>query len=263
MSISDNFYNSIILAYHHVCNHLYPTITRVTKGQFEKQIKYLKNNQYSIKSLSNLVSNEIDKNPVPNISITFDDAFSCMAENALPILVENNIKATIFVITNFVGKNSHWDYYNSYKKCRHLSWNQLRDISKLGFELGSHSHSHFDLKSLKNDDIKREMAYSKKYLEDKIGKKTRFFSYPFGRYNKQIMRICEETGYIGAVSMNPVFKQKNCYALPRSAVYLFDSLSQFRLKLKLNPVSVFEKNKLKFMNCFSMGTIILKNFYKQ
>lgn len=263
MSISDTAYNSIILAYHHVCNHLYPTVTRVTKAQFEKQIKYLINNRFSIISLSNPVSSEIASKSGPNVSITFDDAFSCLTENTLPFLVDNNIKATIFVITKFVGKSIHWDYYNTSKKCRHLSWNQLRDISNLGFELGSHSHSHCDLKSLKIDDVKREMDYSKKCLEDKIGKKIRFFSYPFGRYNKQIMRICEETGYVGAVSMDPVFKQKSYFALPRSAVYLFDNLFQFRLKLRRNPVSVFEKNKLKFMNGFSMGTIILKNFYKK
>ncbi len=157
MSINNFANKSVVFAYHHVCNHIYPAITRVTVSQFKKQIEYLKNNNFSFRNLTCAFLNEtkIVSNRV--VSITFDDAINCLKDNALSVLMENNFTATIFVVTKYVGKTTHWDYYKTSAKCQHLSWNQLREISKSGFEIGSHSHTHFDLTMLKYPEIKNEM----------------------------------------------------------------------------------------------------------
>jgi len=261
MQFNKSFCNATIFAYHHVCSNLYPTITRVTPKQFRRQIEYLKEKKYSLLNLTELFYSE-NKNDLTAI-ITFDDAFSCLKDNAIEVLVSQKETATLFVISKFVGKEIHWDYYKTKQKCKHLSWEQLKEISDLGIEIGSHSHSHQDLKSLNYKEILKEIEYSKKILEDKLGNPINFFSYPFGRFDKRIMKKCKEIGYWGAVTMKPVSNNDNPFGMSRSSVYLFDNLAQFKLKLKKNPSSFFESNKLRFINLFSVGTIILNNFKKQ
>jgi peptidoglycan/xylan/chitin deacetylase (PgdA/CDA1 family) len=257
MQFNYSLINTTIFAYHHVCTNVYPTITRVTPNQFKKQITYLKKNNYCILKLSDFFLSE-KENRLTAI-ITFDDAFSCLKYNAIDFLKSKKETATLFVITKYVGKDVHWDYYSTKQKCTHLSWEQLREISSEGIELGSHSHSHQDLKSLRENEIWNELEYSKKLLEDKIGDPIHFISYPFGRFDKRIMNICKKIGYWGAVTMNPI-PNNNPFSMPRSSVYLSDNLYQFKLKLKKNPPSFFESNKLRLFNLFSRGTIILNNF---
>ena len=262
MNLCETTCKSTILAYHHVCKYKYPTITRVTPKQFVNQIAFLKANSYKIKNLSEtfLLPNESVSPKIVNI--TFDDAFSCLKTNALSILKDNNVSATIFVITKYIGKNYHWDYYKTSDNCKHLSWEQISEISDWGFEIGSHSHSHKDIKSMNSKQIKFEFDYSKKLLEDKLGKEIHYFSYPFGRFDRRISNMCKDSGYSGAVTMVPRNKYQNYFELPRHSVYLFDDLLQFGFKFKNNLLSRIERAKLKVINSFSLGTIVL-NAYKR
>ncbi len=240
-----------------MCNHIYPSITRATVKQFLKQVQYLKTHHYSISVLSELLldNQSINKN---SIFLTFDDALSCLYENMIELLLAREMKGTIFVITKYAGKETHWDYYKS-SKCSQLNWRQLQEIANAGFEIGSHSHTHIDLNSVTHKEVKFEMEYSKKIIEDKLGRPVHFFSYPFGRFNHELTDICRETGYKGAITMKPKISRQNIFQLPRSAVYLFDTLTQFKAKLNQ---SVMEQKKLEFINFFSLGTIIIKNFRK-
>jgi len=228
--------------------------------QFQKQIVYLKKNGYAITRCSEYFSPHQTISMPPAVLFTFDDAFSCFYDQALPVLLTNGMTATVFVITKYIGKVSRWDYYRSSKSCHQLSWSQLRELAVNGCEIGSHSHSHIDLKSAGPLQLKKEMEYSKSLLEDKLGIQVRFFSYPFGRFNQATMQACREAGYQAAFTMNPTAQIYQSFALPRQAVYLFDSLPQFKLKLKTNPPSRFECAKLTVINFCSLGTIIVKKF---
>jgi peptidoglycan/xylan/chitin deacetylase (PgdA/CDA1 family) len=263
MNLCETTCKSTILAYHHVCDHKYPTITRVTPNQFKKQIDFLKTNNYEVKNLSDTFLSPTKSVSKTIVNITFDDAFSCVNTNALTILKDNNLSATIFVITKYIGKNFHWDYYKTSDSCRHLSWEQIREISEWGFEIGSHSHSHRDLKSMNSNEIKFELDYSKKLLEDKLGKEINYFSYPFGRFDSRTSKQCREAGYLGAVTMAPKNTFTNYFELPRHSVYLFDDLLQYGFKFENNLLSKLERVKLKVINSFSLGTIVLNTFKRK
>lgn len=250
--------NPAILGYHHICNHLHPAITRSTVKQFEKQVQFLKTHHYKVPVLSDLLFEDQTKNK-NSVFLTFDDAFSCLYENAIERLVAQEMKATIFVITKYVGQKTHWDYYKS-SKCGQLNWRQLQEIANAGFEIGSHSHTHVDLHSMSKKKVKYEMEYSKKMIEDRLSRPVHFFSYPFGRFNQVLTDLCREAGYKGAITMKPKISRLNMYKLPRSSVYLFDTLAQFNAKLNQ---SFVEQKKLEFINFFSLGTIIVKNFQKK
>jgi len=247
-----------ILAYHHVCDSWIPSIARTTRRQFSRQLSLLRETGRPVLTLSRALSqlkieNQSEAEPVV---ITFDDGLNCFWHNALPDLLEHNYRSVIFVVTGFVGQKNHWDYYGRFNHCHHLSWRELRQLIKEGFEIGSHTHTHRGLTSCSRRQIRFELSYSKKLLEDKLGVPIHYLSYPFGRFNKIVKRIVEEEGYRAALSMNPQISQSERFSLPRTAVYLFETRNSFENKLNGNGNPFW----LKAINSFSIGTEILVNF---
>ena len=258
MSFPNRQDNTVILAYHHICNFWHPTIARVSPKSFKTQIKYLQQAEFSVPTLSEYFNRSFDNLHKKSVLLTFDDGLRCFYKNAYEILLERKMRATIFVVTNFIDRRGSWDYYDSSGKCRHLNWSELKELCNQGFEIGSHSCSHIDLKPSPSKKIVNELEVSKKTLEDRLGVAVNFFSYPFGRLNKKIEELCLQVGYTGAVTMNPGVVNGNLFGLNRKAVYLFESDRQFHFKLN-QASSMTEKIKLKAINTFSMGTIILNN----
>ncbi|MCK5768708.1 MAG: polysaccharide deacetylase family protein, partial [Candidatus Atribacteria bacterium] len=106
----------IVFAYHRV----YPGkdnlfVKNVCPEEFEKQVKYLKENFkiYSLEKLINLLSTPKIDNPIKeNIAvITFDDGYKDNYIYAYPILKKYQVPATIFLISGFIGKDElfWWD----------------------------------------------------------------------------------------------------------------------------------------------------------
>lgn len=74
---------------------------------------------------------------------------------------------------------------------------QIIEIANKGF-LGSHSHSHFPLGLLANDEIKYELEYSKKYLEKLTNTSINIISYPYGTEEActdNVINIAKKAGY--------------------------------------------------------------------
>jgi len=106
----------IIFTYHRV----YPGkdnlfVKNVCLEEFEKQVKYLKENFkiYSLEKLINLLSKPKIDNPIKeNIAvITFDDGYKDNYIYAYPILKKYQVPATIFLISGYIGKDElfWWD----------------------------------------------------------------------------------------------------------------------------------------------------------
>ena len=147
---------------------------------FENQMKYLRKNGYKT-----VTFDEINKSAKKQIIITFDDGYKDVINNALPILKKNNFKAICFFVTNFIGKNNHWDIKKkNYFKKEIMNLNDIENWIEL---------------SEKN--LFNELEYSKKYLEDKFNTKDSMFCYPFGRVNKNVYSLTRKI-YSKAVTTN-------------------------------------------------------------
>ena len=109
------------------------------------------------------------------ILLTFDDGCRSFYTQALPLLEEMNIKTTIFPVAGFLGLSSSWDVMPSFK---HLSKSEVKEISALGHEIGSHSLTHADFSYLRPADLTKELNDSKNILEDIVGKKVSSLSFP-------------------------------------------------------------------------------------
>ncbi len=98
-----------------------------------------------------------------------------------------------------------------------VSWNELREMSEQGIEIGSHTMNHPILSKVVPHELYEEIYSSKSELEAKLGVRVDSFCYPNsapGDIDKRVVRHVRDAGYRGAVfGVTPDFP--DCYHIPR------------------------------------------------
>ncbi len=255
--------NIPILAYHKINDKLEWGINTVPIQNFKNQIKYLfENNYYSISLKDYLNKNyEVEWNRKPVI-ITFDDSDESIYKHAYPILKKYNFTGTIFIISNFVGKNNSWDSNLGGIYSQHLNWKQIIFLSNQGWEIGSHTKNHPDLRLLPDEHVLNELKDSKTLLETRIGKSVDFLSYPFNRFDERIISFAQKCGYKGGCALNSRHKFAGSisqFFIQRCGVYSIDTLKAYKRKLSN---SWIELAKQRIISFFSIGTIYYNQIKK-
>ncbi len=99
-----------------------------------------------------------------------------------------------------------------------LTWDEVRQLSAEGFEIGSHGVDHENHHAAQDPEIRRlELVESKAEIERQIGKPCRFFAYPNGDFSDDSPREVEAAGYEAAFTTQPGFITPACnrFLLPR------------------------------------------------
>jgi peptidoglycan/xylan/chitin deacetylase (PgdA/CDA1 family) len=81
-----------------------------------------------------------------------------------------------------------------------LNWDEVREISRQGHEVGSHTLSHRPLTQLGEVDARKEIFESRTALSKKIGQEVVGFSYPRGEWNQTVAKFVAQAGYSYAVT---------------------------------------------------------------
>ncbi len=98
---------------------------------------------------------------------------------------------------------------------------QVRGLRRAGVDVGAHTVTHPILKRLEEDRARRELADSKRYLEDLTGEPVTLFAYPNGRpgedYTETHAEQARELGFRAALSTcpGPASPESDPYQLPR------------------------------------------------
>jgi peptidoglycan/xylan/chitin deacetylase (PgdA/CDA1 family) len=246
-----------ILAYHKVDTCFEWGVTRVLPSQFSEQMRFLDTRGFRVTPLSYILEEEISER---TIVLTFDDAYESLYHNAFEVMKEYGFTATVFVVSDFVGKKNLWDVTLG-REFIHLDWGGLQELVKEGFEIGSHTHTHPDLTKVSEDRVRDELEISKKTLEDHLGVPVRFVSYPFGRYSKRVKEIARECGYRGGVCLSHPFKRGfDILEIDREGIYIFDTIDDFKAKLHLCGSTLYRYQKIKgrIINFFAGATFTIK-----
>ena len=218
----------IILLYHRINDAIDdPLLLSVSKENFYRQMVFLKKN-YNIINLETLVYKIKDgENIRKNVVITFDDGYVDNLYNALPILKELNIPATIFITAGKIDDTEAFVWDKPDKKNdlnRAVTSDELKELSLNHLiEIGAHTISHPHLHLLNKETQKNEIYGSKDIIEKIINKKIKSFSYPFGtdkECNPETIDIVKGVGFQYACSniKELVNKKSNIYSLPRYLV---------------------------------------------
>jgi peptidoglycan/xylan/chitin deacetylase (PgdA/CDA1 family) len=128
-----------------------------------------------------------------HVALTFDDGYRNNLYNLVPILEATGAKATVFVVSGWLGK-MHVD------APRHpiLSSTEVAVLHREGVEIGCHTVDHKHLPSLDPDDIRHEFVTSKGVLEDIIGGPVDVAAYPYGEADATTRAVCKDAGFIAA-----------------------------------------------------------------
>ena len=212
-----------ILMYHKIGKASKETKIRglyTSEKYFEKQIILLKKNNYSFIHFGDLLSGKTPENP---ILITFDDGHIDNYTNAFSIIKKHNIKVTIFLIANDMGReNVIWNEAAESEQSNIMTWNQAKIMNKSGLvDFQSHGMSHKYLNRLSKTNLNFELTESFRLLKKNLGHYPIAISYPYGGFNETVIKKAQECGYKFACTTNSGINNLNSldkYKLKRTAI---------------------------------------------
>ena len=76
----------------------------------------------------------------------------------------------------------------------------VRGLLAAGWELGAHTITHADLRTLDDAALEREVAGSRAEIVKRFGVPVDFFCYPAGRYDRRVIAAVRRAGFLGATT---------------------------------------------------------------
>ncbi|MEN6567424.1 MAG: polysaccharide deacetylase family protein [Veillonellales bacterium] len=223
--IFSSFSGVPVLNYHQINDEAHNALT-LSSYEFDAQMAYLYKAGYTTISPDQLLDNLQYGKPLPQnpILITFDDGYEDNYQVAYPILQKYHFTATIFLITDFVGRNG-----------RYVSWRQVREMQDNGFSFQSHTLSHILLAKASDEEVTSQLTGSKEALEWRLGKKADYLAYPGGVYDQRVINLTKQAGYRAAFTINLGRNTKECGLFTLNRIPIFEAshtLLRFWLRLK-------------------------------
>lgn len=218
----------MVLNYHRI-GHEFHSLS-VSPEDFEAQLKFLKENNYHSITPDELYAAIADGAALPDnpVLITFDDGYEDNFTNAYPLLEKYDFKATIFVVTSFVGK-----------KKPYLTWEQVKKLDAAGYSIESHTATHRAMTDLSDDELRAELTESKKTLEEELGHEVPYMAYPTGTYNLHIAQLVKEAGYKAAftIKYGNADTASNVYAIERVPIFHTENtMRDFYERIRYTPL---------------------------
>ena len=252
--------------YHRFGESKYPS-TNIQLDVFKKQLEIIEKAGIKFIHPRDFENSLSQQKKNRKILFTVDDGLLSFYKNAWPILKDKKIPFILFINTREVGAFNY------------MNWDQIIEIyNSDNVEIGNHSHSHEYLVEETPEIIKKDILKSIEIFENKLGKNSKFFSYPFGEYSNEFKQIIKDLGFKYAFGQHSgvIDETKDLWELPRFPINeKYGELNRFKTLMKTlplkykkilpedkyllqskNPPKVnieFDKNvkNLKNINCFS------------
>jgi len=243
-SLNDDIddFGIISLMYHRFEENKYPS-TNIKINDFKEHLKIIEDNKISFVDPKNFEDELLKNKKQRKILLTIDDGFSSFYENAWPILKKKKIPFILFVNTREVGSFNY------------MTWDQIKEVSKENFvEIGNHSHSHEYLVDESDSVIREDIKKSILIFEDKLGKNSKFFSYPFGEYSLNFKEIIKSLKFKYAFGQHSgvLDETKDLFELPRFPINeKYGEIKRFTSLMKTLP--------FKYQNIYPDEKYLLEN----
>ncbi|WP_433374052.1 glycosyltransferase [Actinoplanes sp. CA-142083] len=213
-----------ILAYHAIEEIDDPKVARysVTPERFAAQISALVEAGYTFIDGDDLLEH-LEGRPLKprSVLLTFDDAYESMLTHAAPVLEKHGIPAVVCVVSDEIGGYNAWDVAHGAGKLPLLTAEQLGEMHGRGWEPASHSRRHAHLTTLRDDDLRADLAGSRAAVTALGHGEARFLAYPYGEHDRRVRARTRRAGYSAAFALSTARAHPargNRYALPRVEV---------------------------------------------
>ncbi len=212
LSVQEN--QAVPILYYHSVMQEDGNELRMPPKQLEAQMAYLKDKGYQSISLEQLYQASYKGGALPAkpFLITFDDGYVDNYTAAFPILEKYGFTATVFMITSYINADGY------------MSWQQLKELTAKGWEIESHTANHPYLTKVNTSTLLSELSSSKALLEKELGRSAKFFAYPYGELNDNVVQALKDTGYMMAVTTERGWADVNADAWRVQRIYCFASM---------------------------------------
>ncbi|HEY5822900.1 MAG TPA: polysaccharide deacetylase family protein, partial [Cyclobacteriaceae bacterium] len=229
--------NVVCFVYHRFDDKRYPT-TNVPLSDFENHLRYLKENNFQVLTLSQAMDYLKSNEPAMKTAVlTIDDGYKTFFTNGLPLLTKYKMPATLFINTKTVGASDFMD------------WEQLRKVNQSGVEIGNHTHSHnFFLNESINtryESFEKEITQSQSLIKDNLQVTPEIFTYPYGEFDEKMKEIVKRAGFKCAAAQNSgvLYEGTDPFQIPRFPMSeSYSSLKQFVEKSKMLPFQIIKES---------------------
>lgn len=231
---ADSTINIPILCYHNF-NPTVPGSMNMTPEKFESQLKWLKDNGFTIIPLREAVEylqGTRASLPEKPVVITDDDGWQSVYTYMLPIVKKYNIPVTLFIYPQTISNGKHA-----------MTWAELKELQQTGlFDIQGHTYWHPNFKQEKKKlsptayekFVKVQLVNSKKILEDKLGTKITLLAWPFGIYDHYLETQAADAGYTMAFSIDDEKSNRNFRPMAQPRFMIVEGLSMKTFAAILN-----------------------------
>lgn len=231
-TIHQNARNIPVLMFHEVGygnTNEYSDTNFILKEGLESKLMYLNSNGYTTITMADLYNNWTRGTELPEkpVVLTFDDGYASHFTFVKDAFNRYNAVGTFYIIQDRL-----------FMDIQDRNVEGLKNLHNAGMEIGVHSYSHPDFRTLTYDEIYKEVGTSKAFLEDTLGIKMFTFSYPYGNYNAASIEILKEMGFRTAVTT------RNGVGNPR----LFNEDAQLRISRYNVDLNTTDEDFIKMIN---------------
>jgi peptidoglycan/xylan/chitin deacetylase (PgdA/CDA1 family) len=175
----------------------------VPPAQFEAQLATLARLGYQTISFGDWLAHRRGEGSLPRrpIIITFDDGYRSLAQHAWPLLHRFGFSATVFLVSDLIGKTNAWDPPEPVEAL--LTGPQIMEMQADGIAFESHTRTHPALTMIPAEDALEQLATSRLALSSLLGAPVTILCYPYGKQNDSVRDLARQAGYQAAVIARP------------------------------------------------------------
>lgn len=174
----------------------------VTTHVAESQLRYLREEGYTVISLDRLVAWLAGRAPAPparSVAITADDGHRSVYTDLFPLIRRHGIPITLFIYPSAISNAAYA-----------LTWERLAEMKASGLvDVQSHTYSHPNFRKDRQRlapeafaaSVALQLARSRQILERRLGAPVKFLAWPFGIYDGELMAQARQAGYVAAFTM--------------------------------------------------------------
>ncbi|MDR1094652.1 MAG: polysaccharide deacetylase family protein, partial [Clostridiales bacterium] len=211
---------SLPIVMYHSTHNKKPGKYNVTPAQFERDVLYILEKGYTPIHAADLIryvsTGKIARNP---IMITFDDGYTNNYIHAFPIVKKHKVKCIMSVIGRLTDNNYLKESKNNGPTWAHLTYEHMKEMQSSGLvEIQNHTYNlhgfgkgggRYGLKMKRGEcaadyekTVRADLGKWQEKLEKRVGARCTAVAYPFGSYNKDLLRIVKGMGFAAGFTCN-------------------------------------------------------------
>lgn len=191
-----------VLLYHNIGD--YPETMMedgITLASFERQMKFLYDNNFNIVSIEQALEhlNKKIKLPPNSIAITIDGGYQD-AMQTIPILKEFNFHATYFFVPEFIGKSN--TIKGEQIEC--LTWDETDEIKNQGMGVGFFAYGGRSIRMGYDDaTVKNSITEALKILKNRMNSEIRYCAFKEGVPKNPLWKFIQKQGFDAVFTQCP------------------------------------------------------------